>query len=282
VGYLKITNLYNQPEMLECFATEKVHGTSAHLRFRNGKVEYFAGGESHEKFVGVFKHIQENMEKVFGETFLGHQDICVYGEAYGGKQQGMGDVYGDSLKFIAFDVKVDGVWLDLLSAEALVKSLGLEFVPYERGPLTLEFLNKQRDRPSLVAVVPNSQREGVVVRPIYEATLNDGSRMIFKHKTANFRETKSVREVELNPEKRALLTEASAVATEYVVPMRLEHVLQKIPYKTMQDTANVIQGMQDDIKTECSQEISWSKEIVSAIAKETVKLLRQRGLKNAH
>ena len=50
---------------------------------------------------------------MFDENFLkekfkeiGIDKIIVYGEAYGGKQQGMRATYGDKLKFIVFDVKI--------------------------------------------------------------------------------------------------------------------------------------------------------------------------------
>jgi hypothetical protein len=137
--------------------------------------------------------------------------------------------------------------------------------------LTLEWLNEQRDRPSIVAVVPDAKREGVVVRPIYECTYNDGGRMIFKHKTDEFRETKSPRDVD--PDKLAVLVEAGAIADEWVVPMRLEHVLQKTPYNSPADTGLVIRAMVEDVKREAEGEVVWSKDVEKAIGKATVKLL---------
>ncbi len=47
MGYRKIPNLYKDADILlfkDCFASEKVHGTSAHVSWKDGKVNFFAGG----------------------------------------------------------------------------------------------------------------------------------------------------------------------------------------------------------------------------------------------
>ncbi len=272
MGYLHIDNLYQRADILQCFALEKVHGTSAHLTFKGGQVRYFAGGEAHIKFVACFPMSPETLTDRFAALFRADQTAIVYGEAFGGKQQGMGDVYGKTLRFIAFDVRVDGVWSDVPAAEATARALGIDFVPYERGPLTLEWLTEQRDRPSLVAVVPDAKREGIVVRPIREATDPEGGRWIFKYKTDDFRETRTPRNV--TPERLAILTEAAAIADEWVVPMRLQHVLQKTPYHSPADTGAVVRAMIDDIHREAAAEVVWSKDVERAIGKATTKQLQ--------
>ena len=52
MGYLHISNLYRPEAQIllnfkRLYALEKVHGTSAHVAWRDGKVHYHAGGESH-------------------------------------------------------------------------------------------------------------------------------------------------------------------------------------------------------------------------------------------
>lgn len=271
MSYLHIENLYRAPELLECYALEKIHGTSAHVAYRQGNLSFFSGGESHDKFVGLFD--QEFLKHKLLEKFLETDDLVVYGEAFGGKQQGMSETYGKVLRFLAFDVRLNGQWLDVPSAEGLAGELGIGFVPYERGPLSLPWLDGQRDKPSLVAVVPDKMREGVVVRPIHEMQYKDGGRVIVKHKRAEFRETKTVREV--SPDQAQAWSDAAAVAEEWVTPMRLEHVLQKTPYNTTQDTGNVIRAMIEDVRRESDGEVTWSREIASAVGKATVKLLQK-------
>ena len=273
MGYLHIDNLYQRAEILQCFALEKIHGTSAHLTYKEGRLRYFAGGQAHDQFVACIPTSPLIMTERFATEFRSDQTVVVYGEAFGGTQQGMGDIYGKVLRFIAFDVKIDDVWVDVPAAEQVVRSLGLDFVPYERGPLALEWLSELRDRPSLVAVVPGAKREGIVVRPIQEYRSNDGDRTIFKYKTDAFRETRTPRDV--SPEKLAVLTEAGAIADERVVPMRLHHVLQKTPYRTPGDTGAVVQAMLDDIKREAADEVVWSKDVEKAIGRATLKLLQK-------
>lgn len=57
MGYLHIENLYKNKTILlfrECYALEKIHGSSAHVSFRvnddgTDAVNLFAGGGSHEE-----------------------------------------------------------------------------------------------------------------------------------------------------------------------------------------------------------------------------------------
>ncbi len=104
MGYMKIENLYKNNGIFlwkECYALEKVHGTSAHIQWSNGQLSFYSGGETHEKFVELFD--QEKLTETFKsleypEDFV----VRIHGEAYGGKQQGMSKTYGPKLHFIAF------------------------------------------------------------------------------------------------------------------------------------------------------------------------------------
>ena len=110
------------------------------------------------------------MESKFRE--LGFTELIVYGEAYGGKMQGMSHTYGKELKFIAFEVKTPTSWFDVPQAEHFANLLGLEFVPYTKIPCTLEAIDAERDRDSEIAVRngmgPGHIREGIVLRPLFE------------------------------------------------------------------------------------------------------------------
>ena len=49
MGYAHIDNLYRAPEILECFALEKIHGTSAHVSILGvGAIQFSSGGAKHE------------------------------------------------------------------------------------------------------------------------------------------------------------------------------------------------------------------------------------------
>lgn len=285
MGYLSIENLYKRPDLLEVFALEKVDGTSAHVSFDGDKVHFSSGGASHANFLALFD--EAGLKALFTGVLADSgaepgAHVTVFGEAFGGKLQGMSDSYGKGLRFVAFDVRIGGTWLDVPSAEAVAKALGLDFVPYDRGPMTIEWLDSQRDRDSLVAVKPGCIREGVVIRPVYETTNNAGHRTIAKYKRKEFTETKTFREVD--PSDVQVLSDAKAVADEWVTANRLGHVLQKVPFGSMADTGGVVRAMVEDVRKESAGEIVWSREAERAIGAATVRLLKahvSRGLVEA-
>jgi len=280
MGYLHIQNLYRDQKIMmfrECYALEKIHGTSAHISHKtanqritatDGKydsgVRFFAGGESHTRFVEIFD--QDNLA-----TKLHNIDVTIYGEAYGGKCQGMSNTYGKELRFVAFDVKINDMWLSVPQAEEFCKECGLEFVDYVKIPTTIEAIDEQRDRDSVQAVRngmgTGKKREGVVLRPLVEFIRNDGERVMAKHKGDDFMETKTPRQV--SPEQLQVLEDAEAVAEEWVTPMRLTHVLDKMNHPGIEKMKDIIFAMLEDVKREGEEEIVWSIAVEKAIGKAT-------------
>ena len=196
MGYLHIQNLYKDQTILmfrECYALEKIHGTSAHVSWNEGRLGFFSGGEPYERFKKLFD------EPALTAAFerLGHPKIIVYGEAYGGKQQGQSHRYGPALKFVAFDVQIGEHWLIIPSAADIVETLGLEFVHYAKVSTDLAALDAERDAPSVQAVrngVAGAQtREGIVLHPLIELTGRTGERIVAKHKRDEERETATPR-----------------------------------------------------------------------------------------
>lgn len=281
MSYLKIPNLYKQQDILlfrECYALEKIDGTSTHISWNNGRLDFFSGGERHEKFVSLFN--KEELVSKFTEQF-GVEDtkVIVYGEAYGGKCQGMKDTYGPNLRFIAFDVLVEDYWLSVPRAEQVVLNLGLEFVDYVKIPTDLTIIDAQRDADSVQAVRNGMgighPREGVVLRPLIELTKNNGERIIAKHKGEAFAERRNTPKV-VDGNKAVILTRAQEIADEWVVHMRLEHILQKHPeYIGMEHTRDLISAMVEDVYREAKGEIVESREVSAAIGRKTVELWKK-------
>jgi len=271
MGYLHINNLYKDQEILlfkRCYALEKIHGTSAHIQFKEGKLRFFSGGEKHERFVKLFD--EEKLLKVFNEHF--QDDLILFGEAYGGSQQGMSETYGKELKFIVFDAKIGRCWLDVPKAETVTKLFDLEFVDYNEVDTSLESIDKERDRESTQAIRngigEGKMREGIVLRPLIELIKNNGSRIIVKHKRNEFMETKTPREVD--PAKLELLVKAKEIADEWVTLMRLKHVLDKFEgEETIENTGKVIKAMQEDILREAEGEIVISPDATKLIGRST-------------
>ena len=288
MGYLSIPNLYRPEaqailEFKRLFATEKIHGTSASVIWKDGKLSFFSGGESHGRFVTLFDAAK--LEALFTEKFGPDTPVTIYGEAYGGKQQGMSGTYGKELRFVAFDVKIGDSWLAVPKACALVESMGLEFVSWKEIPSDLTSIDLERDRFSEQArrngVEGDHIREGVVLRPPFEVTLNNGERLIAKHKRAEFSERTSKHPGLLDPAKIAVLEEAEAISAEWVTPMRLEHVLDHLKAALgrdvmIQDMPKVIAAMTEDVLREAAGEIVESKDAKKAIGHKTVKLFKAR------
>lgn len=254
---------------------EKIHGTSAHVGWNEGKLTFFSGGEKHERFVGLFN--QEFLTKAFTDLF--HPKITVYGEAYGGKMQGMSGTYGPDLKFIVFDVQVGDSWLNVPDAEDVTKKLGLEFVHYTRISTILDAIDAARDADSVQAirngVGAGKKMEGVVLRPLIELTTNNGSRVMSKHKRTEFMETATARKVD-DPAKLQILLEAEAIANEWVTGERLKHVLDKLPLDiNVESTGKVIAAMVEDVEREAAGEIKESEAARKAIGKKTAGMFRQ-------
>jgi hypothetical protein len=255
---------------------EKIHGTSAHIGWKHDekKIHFFSGGEKHENFITLFDEafLKAKFEEIFPDI-----SVVIFGEAYGGKQQGMSHTYGKDNKFIGFDVKVGDNWLNVPNAEDVCRKFNIEFVDYVKIEVNLENLTAERDKPSVQAVrngiTEPKKREGVVLRPLVEMRLNNGERVICKYKPPENEETNTKREI--SPEKLKVLEDAKAIAEEWVVPMRLEHVLQKFPVDVnMESMGDIIKAMIEDVYREGRDEIVEGKEVEKAIGKVTVRLFK--------
>lgn len=281
---MKIQNLYNDQTIMnfkQCYALEKVHGTSAHIKWKDNNLTFYSGGSTHSVFVSLFD--EQALIKFFESLGPLESEVRIHGEAYGGKIMGMSKCFGKELKFIAFDVYINDSWLNVPKAEEFCKNAGLEFVPYELVDTSEKSLNHERDRDSIVAIRcgmgEGHIREGVVLRPLQELRQNNGSRIISKHKRDEFREHKSVRSITIDPEKAVVLEAADLIADEWVVPMRLLHVLGKLELNgvelTVKDTGRVILAMLEDVYEEAGSEVTKSKELDKAISKKAARLFAQ-------
>lgn len=280
MGYMHIENLY-RPEaqaillFKHVYALEKIHGTSAHIAWKDSAITYFSGGEKHESFKTLFNEPQ------LIESFMamGNSEMVVFGEAYGGKCQGMSKTYGKQLKFIVFDVKVGETWLSVDNALNVATKLGLEFVEFKLVSTEIEILNAERDADSTQAVRNGCGgghiREGVVLRPPVEMTLSNGKRVMAKHKRAEFSERKTIPEVD--PAQLEIMTKADDIASEWVTDMRLAHVLDHLGNPSShKDIPTVIAAMIEDVTREASGEILDNKHVRKAIGARAVKLYKAK------
>jgi hypothetical protein len=298
MGYMSILNLYKDQRVLlfkQVYAMEKIHGTSAHVSFNKGELGFFSGGEKHDSFLKVFDQeaLLAKFREVFGVLDDKHdwqgRKVIVYGEAYGGKCQGMSETYGKELKFAAFDVFFEspeggGHFLSVPDAADVCQKLGLEFVHYDLVEADLIVLDKLRDADSVQAIRngcgPGHQREGIVIRPPTEVTLNNGARLIAKHKGEAFQERLHQPKV-IDAGKLEVLQKAEAIATEWCTEMRLSHVVDKLSATLqrpleLKDTGTVIKAMMEDVNREAAGEIVPGKDTDRAIGTKTALMFKRR------
>jgi hypothetical protein len=258
----------------ECYIMEKVHGTSAHIRWKDGTITYFSGGASRDMFIKLF----DEALLVPAFTALGLDDVTVFGEAYGGKEQGMRDTYGPDLRFIAFDVKIGDSFVDVPVMDGIAgQRLGLDVVPWFKSECNVETLDRHRDAPSIVASVrgmgPDKLREGIVVRPLVELRTNNGERVMAKHKGEAFSER--IHTPKVRPDKLEVMTEANKIADEWVTTNRLKNVLSHLPSDPgLEMTGKIIQIMQEDVEREAAGEIEWTKDVKNAVGRKAATIFR--------
>ena len=280
-----------------------VHNTSAHIQYHPEKLvsdgnggeilespmlTFSPGGCKYDHFMLNFPQArQDEILLKISSDWKRFADITIYGEAYGGKLQKMGDTYGPDLKFIAFEVLIGESWLTVDRAAFFCSELGIEFVHYERGPATIEWLDSQRDADSVQAIRngmgPGKKREGIVVHPLMELVYPQGEgRIIAKHKRDDFAEFAHQPKVQDEGKAKRIFA-AEQIVDQWVVPMRLDHVVDALAVSKgvasddldIKNTKEVIAGMVADLQKEGSDEIIFTPELLKVIGNKTVALWKQ-------
>lgn len=285
MGYQHIDNLYKNKNVLlfkEVYALEKIHGTSAHVGWKGGRTLFFPGGERLDPFMACFD--EQRLKILFAA--LGHDEVVVHGEAYGGRCQGMSSVYGPKLKFVAFEVKIGEVWLAVPNAHDVCDKLGIEFVHYERGPAELEWLDAQRDKDSVQAIRngmgPGKKGEGIVIRPLVEVQFNK-SRIVAKHKRDDFRETLHARSIEKAQVEADTSSRATDVAVEWMTDERLRHVLDRLRAdRQLGDapldisfTSEIVKRSIADVQRESDGLVPWVPEVRRAVGARAAAMFKK-------
>jgi RNA ligase (TIGR02306 family) len=109
-------------------------------------------------------------ELIFHLTETAKTVVIMYGEIFGGSVQNLsyGIPKGKGVAFRAFDISVDGKYLNWDDFESLCKEFKVPFVPVlYRGPFSLSKIKELADGRSTVEGSDNI-REGTVVKPVVE------------------------------------------------------------------------------------------------------------------
>lgn len=200
-AYTDIENMRSYPETIfegeEVVATEKVHGTNCRVGF---VVDVVDGERIYRPMAGSkgmgrkeppdrdaarlntywYPTTLPGVESLLGELFAqGRRQAVLYGEVYGQGIQSY--TYGEKgVAFRAFDLMIDGQFLDYPDFVDLCEKHGVEMTPLVyRGPFSLSILKRVSEGDSLVGGAHG--REGVVVKPVRERQDVKIGRVVLKY-----------------------------------------------------------------------------------------------------
>lgn len=213
-GYTDIENIKNFPDVFvdgeEVVVTEKLHGTNCRIGYiRTGpqNVEFMAGSRTTRKKESnaagkpslYWKPLNDAIRNVLWNATdpKGDGNAIVFGEIYGAKVQDM--AYGlQTQAFRAFDIAVNGVYLDYDRQKELFDTWGVDTVPVlYRGPFSKTVVAALTDGPTTLCDPEKAGkfkgREGIVIRPVkerYSEKLPNHGRVILKSISIDYLERK--------------------------------------------------------------------------------------------
>lgn len=205
----KVMHAFSTNELVT--ATEKIHGTHCMITFDYTTQELLVASKGigkmgwdlvEEEGNAYWRAVRAHGVDAFMQFSAGflHVEsidrIALYGEVYG---KGIQDLtYGEETpQFAAFDLRIvykDGtsVWMShdrfqVLILEAADNGFRIEPAPvvYD-GYYDYATLCRLAEEASTVSRVPGDLREGLVIRPVFERTNGDGSRVIAKMINPNY------------------------------------------------------------------------------------------------
>lgn len=202
----------------QVYAHEKVHGANVRIAMING--ELMVGSRKTQRKMpddlSVFTDAEGNGDpfkdnmywfplsipgvmtflEEFGNTY---KQVILFGEVFGKGVQGSFDYGRDSLDFRAFDIMLDGQYLNPPAFESFTRNHGIPTVPLDySGAFDPELI--------AVHVAAKSQltkkhiREGIVIKPLNERNDHRHGRVIAKWLNPNYLIARSAEKVEDNAE----------------------------------------------------------------------------------
>lgn len=186
--YSSVENIKNFLSVIsfgeEVHITEKLHGTSARYALVDSAIMLGTRGRQLVKDVAkksvwhtVFEN--ENLEETLVEfsRLMGNTKVGIYGEIVGPKIQDL--KYGQlTPKFFAYDLLVDGRFLDPITFKKVAAELKLVVCPELKvGPFTEQDLEMRLGKSTLDA---SHLREGVVIKPLVPRWNEEIGRVILK------------------------------------------------------------------------------------------------------
>lgn len=192
-GYTDIQNLRNYPTLFspgeDVMATEKVHGTNCRFGLIEGV--WMAGSANTrkkepatdaEKAAHLYwlPYTISGVRPMLSALCAGHKSAIVYGETYGCKVQSLQYDCAKNRGFLAFDLMVDGQYMDADEFKRTCLAFGVATTPIiYRGPYSFEKITDVCEGRTTIGGGDHI-REGVVVRPARERTDPRVGRVVLK------------------------------------------------------------------------------------------------------
>jgi len=168
-------------------ATEKVDGTNIRIMWDGNRVSFGGKTDNAQIPALLFEQLShmflgEHNEQKFEELF-GEDEVCLYGEGFGGNiQKGKGD-YGD-FDFVLFDVRIGDWWLKRDGVQDIATKLDVPIVPIIATATLKELSDMVSD--GFKSQWGDFIAEGVVAKPAVELKTREGDRIITKLKHKDF------------------------------------------------------------------------------------------------
>lgn len=300
---------------LEYVVQEKIHGANFSFWMDQAKTEcakrsaFVKEGEGFFDFQDVKKKYYQNMRDLFQSFYNeGASVVAVFGELYGGeyphpdipknnqKAIQKGVYYAPYQDFIAFDLKLDGLYMSVDFANEVFEKFGIPYVKtLFRGSLDdcLAYdneyqttISKEHDLPEIEGNVC----EGNVIRPVDPVFMWSGERLILKNKNEKFTEKqkqkpkgKQKKQVNISAEAKGAID----LASQYITENRLRNVLSKFGEVGQKDfgkvmglfTQDIIEDfMKDNEDMLESLEKKERKMVTKSVGQNAAKLLRSNFL----
>ena len=197
--YTNIENIQRYPDLIpegtDVIITEKIHGTNCRMglcRDNSGEHIFMAGSHKVNRKSGEGLYWSFFTDKLkeglsFMSDIHGGADVILFGEIFGPGVQDMH--YGQTEKvFRAFDMTIDGKYVNYEALQHFCRGLGVEMVPeIYIGPFSHAVCESYTYGDTTFGVTGGFKgREGIVIKPLIEQTDRVGRRMIAKSVSADY------------------------------------------------------------------------------------------------
>lgn len=190
--YTDSENLRHFPDVMQAgeavIVTEKLHGTNVRIGSIAGTMLAGSHGLQRKRpevedcatHTSWFPATREPVVALLDALKEQHRQVMLFGEVYGSRLQKRDYGQKRGLGFVAFDLYVDGKYLDYDAFTALCGTYGVAIAPeLGRGPSSLAFVRGLSSGPT---TLPGTHiREGVVVKPARERYDAQVGRVVFTY-----------------------------------------------------------------------------------------------------